>query len=211
MVYLQHQCTIKLCCLTSHPPGHQPGSNTWFCGRTQIRNQEKASPPWSTARLQYLVLWKNTNQEPGKTHHNNTNIGVFAMTRGTTTTTTAIITTLFERKHAIHVAAVRPVLVDLRVPFGPGALDAAMEDLERAISTGDGGSSGRNIPSRAPPPPPLLPPGFISSPALQSTPLPSCFSLSLALSLASAIPPGGPLLVVSNIVLLLLLLLLLLP
>ena len=24
-----------------HPPGQQPGSNTWFCGRTQIRNQEK--------------------------------------------------------------------------------------------------------------------------------------------------------------------------
>ena len=56
---------------------------------------------------------------------------------------------LFERKHAIHAAAVRSVVVDLRVPFGPGALDAAMEDLERAISTGGGGRArGGKRPSR---------------------------------------------------------------
>ncbi|CAN0337136.1 unnamed protein product, partial [Laminaria digitata] len=55
---------------------------------------------------------------------------------------------LFERKHPIHAAAVRSVLLDLRVPFGPGALDAAMEDLERVISGGDGGASGGKPHSR---------------------------------------------------------------
>lgn len=50
---------------------------------------------------------------------------------------------LFEKKHAIRTAAVRSMLVDLRVPFLPGALDSAMEDLERIIAregAGDGGS-----------------------------------------------------------------------
>ncbi|CAN0296517.1 unnamed protein product, partial [Hapterophycus canaliculatus] len=41
---------------------------------------------------------------------------------------------LFERKLAIRTAAVRSVLVDLRVPFLPGALDAAVEDLEKTIA-----------------------------------------------------------------------------
>lgn len=41
---------------------------------------------------------------------------------------------LFERKHAIRTAAVRSMLIDLRVPFLPGALDAAMEDLEKTIA-----------------------------------------------------------------------------
>lgn len=41
---------------------------------------------------------------------------------------------LFEKKHPIRTAAVRSMLADLRVPFLPGALDSAMEDLERTIA-----------------------------------------------------------------------------
>ncbi|CBJ34038.1 hypothetical protein Esi_0889_0002 [Ectocarpus siliculosus] len=40
----------------------------------------------------------------------------------------------FERKYHIRTAAVRGMYVDLRVPFLPGALDAALEDLEQTIA-----------------------------------------------------------------------------
>lgn len=42
---------------------------------------------------------------------------------------------LFERKHVVRTAAVRSLLQDLRLPFAPGALDSAMEDLECAIAS----------------------------------------------------------------------------
>ncbi|CAM9211474.1 unnamed protein product [Ectocarpus sp. 12 AP-2014] len=40
----------------------------------------------------------------------------------------------FERKYPIRTAAVRGMYADLRVPFLPGALDAALEDLEQTIA-----------------------------------------------------------------------------
>ncbi|CAM9410995.1 unnamed protein product [Ectocarpus fasciculatus] len=40
----------------------------------------------------------------------------------------------FERKYHIRTAAVRGMYLDLRVPFLPGALDAALEDLEQTIA-----------------------------------------------------------------------------
>lgn len=48
---------------------------------------------------------------------------------------------LFERKHVTRTAAVRSALVDLRVPFLPGALEAAVEDLERTIARENGRSA----------------------------------------------------------------------
>lgn len=51
-------------------------------------------------------------------------------------------TQLFEQKHAIRPAAVRSMLVDIRVPFMPGGLEVAMEDLERTIAQGGMGKTG---------------------------------------------------------------------
>eukprot|EP00903_Cladosiphon_okamuranus_P008297 g7983.t1 len=51
---------------------------------------------------------------------------------------------LFEKRHPIRTATVRSMLIDLRVPFLPGALDSAMDDLERTIAREGGGGGGVN-------------------------------------------------------------------
>lgn len=48
---------------------------------------------------------------------------------------------VFEKKHPVRAAAVRSMLMDLRVPFLPGALDSAVEDLERTVAREGAGAN----------------------------------------------------------------------
>lgn len=51
----------------------------------------------------------------------------------------------FARKYAIHTEAMRSTLLNLHLPFIPGALDAAMDDLESIIDAGTSVSAGDHV------------------------------------------------------------------